>query len=98
MTQDLIPTIVQDITNGEVLMLGYMNQDALRKTQETGYVVFWSRQRQKLWLKGEESGNKLKVKSLMTDCDSDALLIKVELIGTATCHTGQYSCFFNQMK
>ena len=93
----LVPAIIQDYKTGAVLMLGYMNQDAFEKTKETCLVTFWSRSRQKLWLKGEESGNKLKVKSIFTDCDHDTVLIKVELIGNAVCHTGSYSCFFNDL-
>lgn len=93
----LVPAIIQDYKTGAVLMLGYMNQEAFKKTQETRLVTFWSRSRQKLWLKGEESGNKLKVKSISTDCDCDAILVKVELMGSAVCHTGNYSCFFNDL-
>ncbi len=93
----LVPTIIQEDKTGLILMLGYMNQLALEKTQETGFVYFWSRSRQKLWMKGEESGNKLKVKSIITDCDCDAILIKAELMGSAVCHTGSYSCFFNEI-
>ena len=93
----LIPAIIQDNKTGVVLMLGYMNTEAFEKTTATGFVNFWSRSRQKLWLKGEESGNKLKVKSIFTDCDYDTILIKVELIGNAACHTGSYSCFFNDL-
>lgn len=93
----LIPVIIQDNKTGVVLMLGYMNKDALKKTKETGLVIFWSRSRQMLWLKGEESGNKLKVTSISTDCDCDAILIKAELMGNAVCHTGSYSCFFNNV-
>jgi phosphoribosyl-ATP pyrophosphohydrolase/phosphoribosyl-AMP cyclohydrolase len=93
----LIPAIVQDDKTGAVLMLGYMNQAAFKKTKETGFINFWSRSRQKLWLKGEESGNKLKVKSIFSDCDSDTILVKVELIGNAVCYTGSYSCFFNDL-
>ena len=74
-------------------MLGYMNALALSKTQETGWVYFWSRKRNALWKKGETSGNMLKVQEIFEDCDSDALLIKVKLIGTSACHTGNKSCF-----
>jgi len=95
--EGLVPAIIQDDKTGAVLMLGYMNQEAFKKTKSTGLVNFWSRSRQKLWLKGEESGNKLKVISISADCDCDAILVKVELIGNAVCHTGSYSCFFNDL-
>jgi phosphoribosyl-AMP cyclohydrolase len=89
----LVPAIIQSYESGEVLMLGYMNDKALQKTFETGWVYFWSRSRQKLWMKGEESGNKLRVKEIHLDCDNDSLLVKVELIGKSVCHTGNKSCF-----
>ncbi len=79
-------------------MLAYMNPEALEKTKQTGYVHFWSRSRKKLWLKGEESGNKLKVKEIFADCDKDTLLIIVELEGTCVCHTGNHSCFFKKIQ
>lgn len=91
----LIPVIIQEKKNGEVLMLGYMNKEALLKTQDTGYVWFYSRSRKKLWMKGETSGNKLKVWKILTDCDNDSILIRVELIGSAVCHLGNKSCFKN---
>lgn len=94
----LIPAIIQDDKTGAVLMLGYMNQAALRKTHEIGFVYFWSRSRGKLWMKGEESGNTLKVKTILADCDADTLLITAELIGNAVCHTGSYTCFFNKIQ
>lgn len=90
----LVPVIVQDHKNRDIYMLGYMNSEALVETQETGYVYFWSRSRKKLWLKGETSGNRLKVKKIYADCDCDAILIKVELIGRNVCHTGNKSCFY----
>ena len=93
----LTPAIIQDIKTQRVLMLGYVNSEALQKTKETGWVWFWSRSRKKLWLKGETSGNKLKVKEMFSDCDNDSLLIKVELIGTYVCHTQNYSCFFTKI-
>lgn len=89
----LIPAIIQEEKTGEVLMLGYMHKEALQKTIKKGFVFLWSRSRQKLWLKGEGSGNKLKVKNIFTDCDGDALLIQVKLIGKACCHAGKKSCF-----
>lgn len=94
----LVPAVIQEAGTGEILMLGYMNSEALQKTQETGWVHFWSRKRQKLWMKGEESGNKLKVKEIFTDCDNDSLLVKVELIGKNVCHTGKKSCFYTKLE
>lgn len=90
----LIPAVMQDYKSGEVYMLGYLNEESLRKTFETGWVYFWSRSRQKLWMKGEESGNKLKVKEVYFDCDNDSILMKVKLIGNHVCHTGNKSCFY----
>ena len=94
----LVPTIIQDVETNAILMLGYMNEQALEKTLETGYVYFWSRSRKKLWIKGEESGNSLNVKEIFSDCDDDALLIKAELVGTNVCHTGNKSCFFTKLR
>jgi phosphoribosyl-ATP pyrophosphohydrolase/phosphoribosyl-AMP cyclohydrolase len=90
----LIPAIIQDYTNGQVLMLAYMNEQSLRKTMETGQTHFYSRSRDELWHKGETSGHFQNVKGISYDCDADALLIKVEQMGAA-CHTGHRSCFFN---
>ena len=87
----LVPAIVQE-ESGQVLMLAYMNEESLKKTIETGYTWFYSRSRQKLWQKGETSGNVQQVKALYYDCDGDALLVKVHQTGVA-CHTGTYSCF-----
>lgn len=95
---DLTPTIIQDSKSGVVYMLGFSNQESLEKTQSTGFVHFWSRSRNKLWMKGEESGNKLKVIEIRKDCDDDALLIKVELLGTHVCHTGNTSCFYRKVQ
>jgi len=92
----LIPAIIQDWNNDCVLMLAFMNQEALSRTLQTGYTHFWSRSRNSLWFKGETSGNTQKVKEIFYDCDGDALLIKVEQKGSA-CHTGQRSCFFNNL-
>jgi len=88
----LIPTIVQDIMTGQMLMLAYMNKQALQKTMKTKKVWFYSRSKKRLWMKGEESGNSLSVVSVQADCDGDTLLIQVNPIGP-TCHTGQVSCF-----
>ncbi len=89
----LVPVIVQDTLTHEVLMLGYMNQESWQKTLETKRVSFWSRSRGKLWVKGETSGHYQEVKEIRLDCDGDALLIKVNQIGGAACHTGFRSCF-----
>ena len=94
----LVPVIVQDYKSREVYMLGYMNEDALRKTTDTGLVYFWSRSRQSLWMKGEKSGNKLHVKEIFSDCDSDTLLVFVILIGNNVCHTGNKSCFYTKLE
>ncbi len=94
----LVPAIVQDATDGEVLMLGFMNPEALNKTLATGYVTFYSRTRKKLWTKGETSGNRLVVLSATTDCDVDTLLFKVRVEGEGVvCHEGTRSCFTKQM-
>ena len=89
----LIPTIIQDTKTREVYMLGFMNDEALALTKQTGYVYFWSRKRNRLWKKGESSGNTLLVKKISTDCDNDTLLIKVKLMGNVVCHTGKRTCF-----
>jgi phosphoribosyl-AMP cyclohydrolase/phosphoribosyl-ATP pyrophosphohydrolase/phosphoribosyl-AMP cyclohydrolase len=91
--QELIPAIVQEARTGEVLMLAYMNEESLAKTLETGYTWFFSRSRQRLWQKGEESGHVQRVASITGDCDDDTLLVKVEQTGPA-CHTGAPTCFF----
>ena len=90
----LIPAIVQDKDTGEVLMLGFLNSTSYAKTLESGFVTFWSRTRQKLWMKGETSGNRLKIVSIATDCDNDTLLFRVEVEGDGlVCHEGTVSCF-----
>ena len=97
--QGLVPAIVQDAANGEILMLGFMNKDAWDKTASGGYVTFYSRTRNKLWTKGETSGNRLKVVSAATDCDFDSLLIKVEVEGEGVvCHEGTRSCFTKKLR
>ena len=93
----LVPVIVQDINTNEVLTLAYTNKDSLELTQKTGNSWFWSRSRKKLWMKGEESGNIQKVKKILVDCDSDAIIYLVETSGPA-CHTGQKNCFHNILK
>jgi phosphoribosyl-AMP cyclohydrolase len=90
----LLPVVVQDSTGGEVLMVGFMNRQALERTLEKGYVTFFSRTRQQLWMKGESSGNRLRVVSAHTDCDRDTLLLRVEVEGAGmVCHRGTRSCF-----
>ena len=90
----LVAGIVQDAATGQVLMLGFLNEESYRKTVETGFVTFWSRTRQKLWMKGETSGNRLRVVSAATDCDNDALLFRVHVEGDGlVCHEGTVSCF-----
>jgi len=93
----LIPGIVQDHRTGEVLMLGYLNPDALAQTQRTGEVHFFSRSRNRLWKKGESSGHVLRVREVRLDCDADALLFLVEPVGPGVCHEGYRSCFFRQL-
>ncbi|MCA9222729.1 MAG: phosphoribosyl-AMP cyclohydrolase [Planctomycetales bacterium] len=94
---DLIPVIAQDAESGDVLMLAYMNREAYDETRRTGRVVYYSRSRQKLWRKGEESGNVQELKELYFDCDADTLLAKVHQIGGAACHEGYRSCFFRRL-
>ena len=90
----LAPGIVQDARSGQVLMLGFLNEESWRKTKETGFVTFWSRTRSKLWMKGETSGNRLRIVEVSTDCDQDAILFRVEVEGDGlVCHEGTVSCF-----
>jgi len=93
----LVPVIVQDAESGDVLMLAYMNDEAYRKTLETGKATYWSRSRRKLWMKGESSGNVQEVKGIYIDCDEDTILLKVHQVGGAACHTGHRSCFYRKM-
>ena len=95
--QGLIPAIVQDWQTGDVLMVAYMNAESWARTLETGKACFWSRSRKKLWLKGETSGHVQNVKEIYLDCDNDAILLKVEQVGGAACHTGYRSCFYRQI-
>jgi phosphoribosyl-AMP cyclohydrolase len=95
-TDGLVPAVVQDLNTKEILMMGFMNREALEKTLATGLVTFWTRSRQKLWTKGETSGNVLKFKALRTNCNEDSLLVLAEPIG-ATCHTGHPSCYYRQL-
>jgi phosphoribosyl-AMP cyclohydrolase len=94
----LITAVVQDATSGRVLMVGYMNEESFRKTVETGFVTFYSRSRKKLWMKGESSGHRLVVKEISTDCDLDAVLVKVDAQGPGVCHEGYQSCFFRRLE
>ena len=93
----LVAAVVQDVSSGRVLMVGYMNQAAFEKTVETGSVTFYSRSRDRLWTKGETSGHRLLVKEISTDCDRDALLIQVQSLGPGVCHEGYQSCFFRRL-
>ena len=94
----LVPVIVQEADTKELLMLAYASEEALRKTLSTGYAHYWSRSRNKLWLKGETSGHRLVVKEISTDCDQDTLLVRVEALGPGVCHEGYQSCFFRKLK
>ena len=90
----LVPAVIQDADSGEVLMVGFMNDTALARTRETGFATFYSRTRQKLWMKGETSGNKLAVQQILVDCDDDTVLVKVKRMGDGNvCHTGERTCF-----
>ena len=94
----LLPAVVQDAASGIVLMLGYMNREALARTLATGLVTFYSRSRGALWVKGETSGNRLEVVEMLTDCDDDTLLVKVKRLGDGNvCHTGERTCFFTKL-
>jgi phosphoribosyl-AMP cyclohydrolase len=94
----LVPAVVQDDESNEVLMVGFMNEDAFRRTRETGFATFFSRSRNTLWTKGETSGNRLKVVTMLTDCDDDTVLLRVRRLGDGNvCHTGQRTCFFRRI-
>lgn len=92
----LIPGVVQDFENGQVLMVAYMNRDAVRETLTSGRACFWSRSRQKFWIKGETSGNVQKIREILVDCDKDCFVLKVEQTGAA-CHEGYRTCFFRRV-
>jgi phosphoribosyl-AMP cyclohydrolase len=94
----ILTAVIQDQKTGRVLMVGFMNEESFRKTVETGFVTFFSRSRNKLWMKGETSGHRLVVKEIATDCDHDALLIQVEALGPGVCHEGYQSCFFRRLE
>jgi phosphoribosyl-ATP pyrophosphohydrolase/phosphoribosyl-AMP cyclohydrolase len=95
----LIPAVIQDAESAEVLMVGFMNEEALELTRRTGFATFFSRTRSKLWVKGETSGNRLKVVELRVDCDDDTVLVKVRRLGDGNvCHTGERTCFFRSLE
>lgn len=94
----LVTAIAVDDATGEILMVAYMNEESLRLTLQKNEAVYWSRSRKKLWHKGEQSGNVQRVKALYIDCDADAVLLRVEQIGGAACHTGQRSCFYRKLE
>ena len=94
----LVPVIAQEATTHQVLTLAWMNSEALQLTVETGHAVYWSRSRQKLWHKGEESGHQQKVTSIRLDCDNDAVLLQVVQKGGIACHTGRHHCFYQQLE
>ena len=94
----LIPAIIQDVDNGDVLMMAYMNETSLKQTLETGFTHFWSRSRQKYWKKGETSGAVQEVKEVLFDCDADTLLVMVKQQGAGACHTGNRTCFYTRIQ
>jgi phosphoribosyl-AMP cyclohydrolase len=94
----LVPVIAQDYQTGKVLMFAWMNRDALQQTNESKQAVYWSRSRNKLWRKGEESGHTQKVHEIRVDCDEDVILLKVEQVGGIACHTGRHNCFFKKLE
>jgi phosphoribosyl-AMP cyclohydrolase len=95
----LVPAVIQDADSGEVLMVGFMNDAALTRTRQSGFATFFSRTRQKLWTKGETSGNKLAVEEILVDCDDDTVLLKVRRLGDGNvCHTGERTCFFRTLE
>ncbi len=96
--EGLVPAVAQDAASGELLMLAWMNRDALRLTADTGRAVYWSRSRSRLWQKGERSGHCQLVREMRLDCDSDAVLLRVEQVGGIACHTGRRSCFFRKLE
>jgi phosphoribosyl-AMP cyclohydrolase len=95
---ELVAVVAQDASSGRILTVAWMNREALQKTAETKEAVYWSRSRNKLWRKGEQSGNTQKVREIRIDCDADAILLKVEQVGGIACHTGRESCFFRKLE
>lgn len=96
--QGLVPAIAREAGSGQVLMVAWMNREALAETAKTGKAVYWSRSRRKLWRKGEESGHEQRVRDIRLDCDNDVLLLTVEQQGGIACHTGRHHCFFQQLQ
>ena len=96
--QGLVPAIAQDAASGEILMVAWMNREALEETARTMRAVYWSRSRNRIWRKGEESGHLQQVSEIRLDCDNDVILLKVEQIGGIACHTGRRSCFFQKLE
>jgi phosphoribosyl-AMP cyclohydrolase len=94
----LVPAIAQDAASGRILMMAWMNREALRQTAEEGYAIYWSRSRRKLWRKGETSGHVQQVKEIQLDCDADAIVLQIEQAGGIACHTGRRSCFFRVLR
>jgi len=95
----LIPAVIQDADSSEVLMVGFMNDTALAETRRTGFATFFSRSRNKLWMKGETSGNRLEVQDILVDCDDDTVLLKVKRLGDGNvCHTGERTCFYRRLE
>ena len=94
----LVPVVIQEAGSNDVLMVAWMNREALKLTVQTNEAHYWSRSRRKLWHKGEESGHVQKVKEIRLDCDNDVLLLRVEQVGEIACHTGRHSCFFNKLE
>ena len=95
----LIPAVIQDVESAEILMVGFMNEEALAITRRTGFATFFSRSRNKLWTKGETSGNRLEVTDILVDCDDDTVLVKVKRLGDGNvCHTGERTCFYRKLQ
>lgn len=94
----LVPAIAQDATDGRILMMAWMNREALQLTAQTGTAVYWSRSRGKLWHKGEESGHRQRISEIRLDCDNDVIVLQVEQIGGIACHTGRRSCFYQRLE
>ncbi|MES9918986.1 MAG: phosphoribosyl-AMP cyclohydrolase [Candidatus Thiodiazotropha sp.] len=94
----LVPAIAQEVGGGKLLMMAWMNAEALRLTKESGHAVYWSRSRKKLWHKGEESGHQQRVRAIRIDCDGDVILLEVEQKGGIACHTGRHNCFYRELQ
>ncbi|MEW8316629.1 MAG: phosphoribosyl-AMP cyclohydrolase [Candidatus Thiodiazotropha endolucinida] len=94
----LVPAIAQEVGSGKLLMMAWMNAEALRLTKESGHAVYWSRSRKKLWHKGEESGHQQRVQAIRIDCDGDVILLEVEQKGGIACHTGRHNCFYHELQ